>query len=211
MQYFPFWLAPNLITFVGFLLTAINYLLIAFFDYDFTAASSSSTNSIPPWVFLVVGINVFVAYTLDGIDGKQARRTGSSNPLGELFDHGLDSYSTLFIMVYLFSLFGVHDYPVIRMHYMTFLVYMNFYVSLQPRKSPKKVDFDLKKKYLLFLLFAFCRQHTLKSTTPVSCFYHGPMTLWCGDVRWHFCLLTSSDQHSMWHQFLASHQQFCWK
>ena len=26
---------------------------------------------------------------LDGIDGKQARRTNSSTPLGELFDHGL--------------------------------------------------------------------------------------------------------------------------
>lgn len=26
--------------------------------------------------------------TLDAIDGKQARRTGSSSPLGELFDHG---------------------------------------------------------------------------------------------------------------------------
>lgn len=26
--------------------------------------------------------------SLDAIDGKQARRTGSSGPLGELFDHG---------------------------------------------------------------------------------------------------------------------------
>lgn len=29
--------------------------------------------------------------TLDNIDGKQARRTGTSSPLGELFDHGIDS------------------------------------------------------------------------------------------------------------------------
>ena len=29
--------------------------------------------------------------TMDNIDGKQARRTGSSSPLGELFDHGIDS------------------------------------------------------------------------------------------------------------------------
>ncbi|KAK5082356.1 hypothetical protein LTR05_007502 [Lithohypha guttulata] len=28
---------------------------------------------------------------MDNIDGKQARRTGSSSPLGELFDHGIDS------------------------------------------------------------------------------------------------------------------------
>lgn len=29
--------------------------------------------------------------TMDNIDGKQARRTGTSSPLGELFDHGIDS------------------------------------------------------------------------------------------------------------------------
>lgn len=27
--------------------------------------------------------------TLDALDGKQARRTGSSSPLGQLFDHGV--------------------------------------------------------------------------------------------------------------------------
>jgi len=122
------WVAPNVLTFVGFLLTVFNCLLIAFYDYDFTAATLTS-NPIPNWVFLVTGINVFVAYTLDGIDGKQARRTGTSGPLGELFDHGLDSYSSLFIMLYLFSLFGVADLPVWRMQCMACLVYLNFYVS----------------------------------------------------------------------------------
>jgi hypothetical protein len=33
------------------------------------------------------------AQTLDAIDGKQARRTGSSSPLGQLFDHGTRSRS----------------------------------------------------------------------------------------------------------------------
>jgi phosphatidylglycerophosphate synthase len=40
-----------------------------------------------------VGMGLFVYQTLDAIDGKQARRTGSSNSLGELFDHGCDSVS----------------------------------------------------------------------------------------------------------------------
>ena len=35
---------------------------------------------------------LFFGFETDGIDGKQARRTGSSGPLGELFDHGLDSW-----------------------------------------------------------------------------------------------------------------------
>lgn len=48
----------------------------------------------------------------DGIDGKQARRTGSSSPLGELFDHGLDSWATLFLPVALYSIFGRGEYGV---------------------------------------------------------------------------------------------------
>jgi ethanolaminephosphotransferase len=35
-----------------------------------------------------------VLYTwLDCLDGKQARRTGTSSPLGQLFDHGCDALS----------------------------------------------------------------------------------------------------------------------
>lgn len=123
------WVAPNLLTFAGFMLTVFNCVLIAYYDFDFTAANHVEQNQIPRWVFLVASVNVLVAYTLDGIDGKQARRTGTSTPLGELFDHGLDSYSSLFIMIYIFSLFGTHDFPVMRMQFMTFCVYSNFYVS----------------------------------------------------------------------------------
>lgn len=137
------WVAPNLLTFLGFMLTFINYLLFAFYDYGFKAATQIESNyPIPKWVFLVTGINVFVAYTLDGIDGKQARRTGTSTPLGELFDHGLDSYSSLYIMIYIFSLFGVHDFPPIRMQFMTFCVYLNFYVRFTFLISNKSISTD---------------------------------------------------------------------
>ena len=43
---------------------------------------------------LSCGLGLFIYQTLDAIDGKQARRTGNSNALGELFDHGCDSLST---------------------------------------------------------------------------------------------------------------------
>lgn len=45
-------------------------------------------------------------FFLDGCDGKQARRTQSSSPLGELFDHGLDSWATFFLPVSLYSVYG---------------------------------------------------------------------------------------------------------
>ena len=35
---------------------------------------------------------------MDAVDGKQARRTGSSSPLGQLFDHGCDAVTTTFIV-----------------------------------------------------------------------------------------------------------------
>ena len=48
----------------------------------------------PRWVYLFCAIGLFVYQSLDAIDGKQARRTNTNTPLGELFDHGCDSLST---------------------------------------------------------------------------------------------------------------------
>ena len=50
---------------------------------------------------------------LDGTDGKQARRTGSSTPVGELFDHGLDSMvagSVMTLGVFSINGRGAEDY-----------------------------------------------------------------------------------------------------
>lgn len=48
----------------------------------------------PLWAYLLCAVGLFIYQSLDAIDGKQARRTNSSSPLGELFDHGCDSLST---------------------------------------------------------------------------------------------------------------------
>ncbi|KAH7283004.1 hypothetical protein KP509_35G056000 [Ceratopteris richardii] len=42
------------------------------------------------------GLLLFLYQTFDAVDGKQARRTGSSSPLGELFDHGCDALTCAF-------------------------------------------------------------------------------------------------------------------
>ncbi|CRL01603.1 CLUMA_CG014202, isoform A [Clunio marinus] len=164
VEFVPIWVAPNLLTFSGFMLTVVNFLLIAYYDYDFKAAMQLDNYPIPKWVFLVVSINIFVAYTLDGIDGKQARRTGTSTPLGELFDHGLDSYSSLFIMIYIFSLFGTHDFPVIRMQFMTFCVYLNFYLS----------HFEKYNTGVMFLPYAYDFVMWGCAITFLVAFFFGP-------------------------------------
>ncbi|KAK4475317.1 hypothetical protein MN116_002384 [Schistosoma mekongi] len=100
-KFYPVWLAPNLITFIGFLLTVAHYFLLCYYNPYFLSAAS-----VPTWVWLVTAFLVFIAHTLDGTDGKQARRTKSSSALGELFDHGCDSWVCLFLSGSMFSLLG---------------------------------------------------------------------------------------------------------
>ncbi|KAJ9522082.1 hypothetical protein QJQ45_005203 [Haematococcus lacustris] len=45
----------------------------------------------PRWVYLWSALAVALYCNLDCMDGKQARRTRSSSPLGQLFDHGCDA------------------------------------------------------------------------------------------------------------------------
>lgn len=54
----------------------------------------NSSRCLPAWIFLSWSICLFAYQSLDSIDGKQARRTGLSGPLGELFDHGCDAINT---------------------------------------------------------------------------------------------------------------------
>ncbi|KAK2183775.1 hypothetical protein NP493_289g01021 [Ridgeia piscesae] len=53
----------------------------------------------PWWGYFLCAFGLFLYQALDAIDGKQARRTNSSSPLGELFDHGCDSVSVVFLVV----------------------------------------------------------------------------------------------------------------
>ncbi|XP_024869394.1 ethanolaminephosphotransferase 1-like [Temnothorax curvispinosus] len=133
VQYCPKWVAPNVLTFSGFLFTVLNFVLFAIYDYYFYASSDDKPDY-PPisrWVFAVAAFNIFMAYTLDGIDGKQARRTQTSGPLGELFDHGLDSWSAMLITVGMYSVFGRTDHSVspLRMYFILWNVFINFYLS----------------------------------------------------------------------------------
>lgn len=60
------WLAPNLITFVGFLFTVMNWAMLAYYDYEYYASSDSEQKylPIPQWVWLVCAINHFLSHTL---------------------------------------------------------------------------------------------------------------------------------------------------
>lgn len=74
-------MAPNLITLTGLVINIIGTLTYMYYDLSFT-------EKVPSWVIFFGVFCQFAYQTLDAVDGKQARRTGSSSPLGQLFDHG---------------------------------------------------------------------------------------------------------------------------
>lgn len=130
VKFLPTWLAPNLITFTGFMLLVLNFLMLSFYDFDFTASSAGHVH-VPSWVWVAAGIFNFLAYTLDGVDGKQARRTNSSTPLGELFDHGLDSWTCIFFVATVYSIFGRGEsgVGVVTLYYILWVVLFSFILS----------------------------------------------------------------------------------
>ncbi|KAI9254016.1 CDP-alcohol phosphatidyltransferase-domain-containing protein [Sporodiniella umbellata] len=86
VTWFPLWMAPNLITLLG--LSTVLFNIFTLFYY------TSDLGPCPAPVYYTFGLGLFIYQSLDAIDGKQARRTGASGPLGELFDHGCDAINT---------------------------------------------------------------------------------------------------------------------
>ncbi|KAK9777542.1 putative Cholinephosphotransferase 1 [Seiridium cardinale] len=84
VEILPLWLAPNMVTLIGFFFILGNIGLLVLVMPDLVGPG-------PSWLYLSFAFGLFMYQTMDNIDGKQARRTGTSSGLGELFDHGIDS------------------------------------------------------------------------------------------------------------------------
>jgi len=129
----PRWIAPNLLTFTGFVCCFLHYLVPAFYDYDFTASTLGSTHPVPWIVWFMSGTLLFLSHTLDGIDGKQARRTGTSSPVGEMFDHGCDAWAMILTTSTFYSVFSrnIDGYSLdpIRMYGVIWLTFISFHIS----------------------------------------------------------------------------------
>ena len=128
------------------------------------------------WAWLCVALLLFLAHTLDGIDGKQARRTGTSGPLGELFDHGLDSWSTIFITGAIYSMFGRNDDHMslspLRMFCLFWNVYVCFLVSHWEKYNtgvlylPWGYDFSMITSFIMYIITGFTGTQLWKQSLP---------------------------------------------
>ena len=96
----PTWVPPNVITFMGLLFSCLSLALTMYYNPRLDSVSC------PNWVHFAVAVNLFFYQTLDNMDGKQARKTGSSSPLGMLFDHGIDAINSCLLILPLSSALG---------------------------------------------------------------------------------------------------------
>lgn len=102
-QWFPLWLAPNVVTLAANVLVVGSCLFTMLYAIQGTSSSEHSAL----WLLLpAVGILGYAA--LDNADGLHAKRTGSSGPLGDFFDHWLDGIAAFMIPIALASLVGLN-------------------------------------------------------------------------------------------------------
>ncbi|CCW68856.1 unnamed protein product [Phytomonas sp. Hart1] len=109
VKFLPPWLAPNVITITGLAFVCISHAILAYYMPKLTAKDPNYLfeNEMnmsyrkefipqpPSLVFVLVAASMFLYQFLDNLDGHQARRTGTSSPLGLLVDHGCDAFNCI--------------------------------------------------------------------------------------------------------------------
>jgi ethanolaminephosphotransferase len=100
IRFVPIWAAPNLLTLSGLMLMVIGYLMTYYYAPTFETV-------MPSWCYLACSFVLYGYQTIDNLDGRQARRTGSSSPLGLLFDHGVDALNCTFASLLLAAVYSI--------------------------------------------------------------------------------------------------------
>ena len=67
----------------------------------------STDGYIDPEFACFVGVSYFIYTTADNCDGKQARKNGTGNVMGMLFDHGLDATTAVVMNIVLCRIISV--------------------------------------------------------------------------------------------------------
>jgi len=102
-------LHPNAITLLGVAATAVGFAAVMATTI-FVRLPWSASSAFPAWLHLLLGLCFFAYQTLDNMDGKQARRTGTSSPLGYVVDHGCDAINSTIGTLNLFVNLNVATY-----------------------------------------------------------------------------------------------------
>ncbi|CAF1358398.1 unnamed protein product [Adineta ricciae] len=121
VEFCPLWVAPNLLTIVGLALNIGTSVLLMI-------ETNGAKEQCSSWIYFFTALGLFFYQSLDAIDGKQARRTNSQSPLGELFDHGCDSVSAVFVTIACCCAVQLGVYPWL-MYFSCMLSFFAFYCA----------------------------------------------------------------------------------
>ncbi|MEN2496292.1 MAG: Phosphotransferase [Marteilia pararefringens] len=88
----PRWVHPNILTIFGFFTVLIACCATELYARHVGPLPILSNPSTNPLFYIAIGVLIALYHHSDGMDGCQARRLGLSSPIGELLDHGIDSW-----------------------------------------------------------------------------------------------------------------------
>ena len=80
-QFYPKWIAPNVLTLGGFLLLVLQVGIMSYYDMNFFAAADNYPDypQIPRWAWLVSALCIFAAHTLGKLHINVILVNGSYN------------------------------------------------------------------------------------------------------------------------------------
>ena len=125
----PYAFTPNMVTVTGLFCQFLSIIMVSFYDLTFSV-------HLPAFVYIFCIFMLFMAQTLDAVDGKHARNTNRSSSLGQLMDHGCDSMDNFLFCIVLSQayLFGNSIHTL----WLQILIQLPFYVfTLEEHVSGK--------------------------------------------------------------------------
>ena len=119
-MFVPSWVAPNVITALGLFFSVASCLITLAFDPTLEGKA-------PRWVYFSTAASILLYQTLDNMDGKQARKTGTSSPLGMYFDHVCDAINAVVTSISMGSVLAVGWSP--KLFFFLLTGFVPFYVQ----------------------------------------------------------------------------------
>lgn len=116
----PASVAPNTISILGLLCSTASALATLVLDPTLEGRA-------PSWVYFSTALTVLLYQTLDSMDGKQARKTGTSSSLGMYFDHLCDALNAVVTSISMASVLATGWSP--KLFFFVLTGFVPFYVQ----------------------------------------------------------------------------------
>lgn len=163
VKVYPLWFPANALTLIGWILSLMTFLLFWYYD-----PHCLTNDQIPSSLWFLAALFTFWAHQLDGTDGKQARRTNSGSPLGELFDHGLDSSAVWLMVLSNISCFGIGLHSVHQLNFCIIVYFTLFAFNI--------AHWEKYTTKVLFLPWAYDVSQLFLAGAYIVTFFYGPDT-----------------------------------